>query len=243
MSDKIYLLVCEGPTDIQVIDKIAKKISTEIDDNIIVRELAPQRDQTTKRYPNHGWEEVRKWCKLYGKSDYTDENPFARLAQQKNWQALVSASGAEGLIIQMDTDIAQYINDITPTFSKSTKKARKKFCQKSILTWLGLSDIPVKIYFLLSTYSTETWVLSTHERSESIFEDLEDGFDFECIDNSVERLILLGYASYIDVDSGKEKLSKKLDVYKSYSNNIANNLEKVRLECEEAEAFCSMLES
>lgn len=243
MSDKIYLLVCEGPTDIQVINKIAKKISATMNDNIIIRELAPQRDQTTRRYPNHGWEEVRKWCKLYGKSDFTDENPFARLAQQKNWQALIKASGAEGLIIQMDTDIAQYIDDITPPFTKSTKRARKKFCQKSILTWLGLSDISDNIYFLLSTYSTETWILSTYDRDNLVFNDLEENFDFECIDNSVERLISLGNNSYIDQDTGKEKLVKNLDIYQTYSNNIANNLEKVRSECEEAEKFCSMLES
>jgi len=242
MSDKIYLLVCEGPTDIQVIDKITKKISTQINDNIIVRELAPQRDKTTKRYPNHGWEEVRRWCKLYGKSDFTDENPFAKLAQQKNWQALVSAAGAEGLIIQMDTDIAQYIEDIMPTFSQSTKKARKTFCEKSILKWLGLSSIPENIYLLLSTYSTETWILATHDRVESVFKDLEKDFDYECISDSIERLISLGYNSYIDEYTGKEKLSKDLHVYSAYSNKIVNNLLKVRSECEEVEKFCSMLE-
>jgi len=235
MADKLYLLVCEGYTDILVIDKIAKKISEDIDDRVVIRELSPQKDATTNRYPSHGWEEVRRWCKVYGKTIDVDDNPFAMLAQKKNWRALVKTSKAHGLIIQMDTDIVQYITDIIPNYSGSTKDSRKNFAQKSILSWLGEITVPNEIYLLLSTQSTENWLLATHDRVESIFSDLPANFDYEDIVDVIERLLALGYLSYID-DTGKTKFSKSN--YKPYAQKIVDKLDKVCLECEEAEKLC-----
>ena len=235
MADKLYLLVCEGPTDILVIDKIAKKISDDTDNTITIRELSPQKDATTNRYPSHGWEEVRRWCKVYGKTIDVDDNPFAMLAQKKNWRALVKTSNAHGLIIQMDTDIVQYITDLIPNYNGTTKNSRKNFAKKAILNWLGEATIPNEIYLLLSTQSTETWLLATHDRVESIFSDLPKNFDYENIVNVIERLLTLGYLSYID-DRGKTKFSKSN--YKPYAQKIADKLDKVCLECEEAEKLC-----
>jgi len=236
MADKLYLLVCEGPTDILVIGKIAKKISEDIDTTIQIRELSPQKDATTNRYPSHGWEEVRRWCKVYGKTIDTDDNPFAILAKQKNWRALLKASNAYSLIIQMDTDIVQYITDLIPNYRGSTKNEKKRFAKKAILNWLGEDKLPNEIYLLLSTTSTETWVLATHDRVESVFSDLPNDFDYENIEDVIERLFRLDYLSYIDTETGKEKLSKSN--YMPYAQKIVDNLEKVRLECEEADKLC-----
>jgi len=235
MANKLYLLVCEGNTDILVIDKIAKKVSEDIDNRVIIRELSPQKDPTTNRYPSHGWEEVRRWCKVYGKTIDVDDNPFAILAQKKNWRALVKISKAHGLIIQMDTDIVQYITDLIPNYSGTTKNSRKNFAKKAILNWLGETTIPNEIYLLFSTQSTETWLLATHDRVESIFSDLPANFDYEDIVDVIERLLALGYLSYID-DTGKIKFSKSN--YKPYAQKIVDNLDKVCLECEEAEKLC-----
>jgi hypothetical protein len=234
MADKLYLLVCEGYTDILVINKIAKKISEDIDDKVVIRELSPQKDATTNRYPSHGWEEVRRWCKVYGKTIDVNDNPFAILAKKKNWRALIKTSKAHGLIIQMDTDIVQYITDLIPNYSGTTKNSRKNFAKKAILNWLGETTVPNEIYLLLSTQSTETWLLATHNRVESIFTDLPINFDYEDIVDVIERLLTLGYLSYID--EGKKKLSK--NNYKPYAQQIVDKLDKVCLECEEAEKLC-----
>lgn len=239
MADKLYLLVCEGPTDSIVLEKVAKKISEDSNNSIEIRELSPQRDASTGRYPKHGWEEVRQWCRLYGKStDISGRSIEALKARGKKWQALVALSNANGLIIQIDTDIAEYIVDLLPLYRGSTKRARKNFLKRAILSWLGESTLPDKVYILLSTYSTENWILATYDRIESIFDDLPENFDFEDIENALERLFNLGYDSYIDPVTGKEKLNKDLNIYKQYAKHIMDNLEKVRIECEEVDNIC-----
>ncbi len=244
MASKLYLLVCEGPTDILVIENIAKKISEDIDNKITIRELAPQRDATTNRYPSHGWKEVKRWCQLYGVSLDTSSNTLeAFAARSKNWRAEIGISNADGLIIQMDTDIVEYITDFIPGYEGSTKSARKRFAQKAILSWLGETSLPSEIYLLLSTASTETWLLATHDRIESVFNDLPQNFDFEDIEDVVRRLIDLGYVTYIDRNTGQEKLNKDLNIYSNYATQIANNLSKIRFECEETEKLCQKLES
>ncbi len=239
---KKYLLVCEGPTDILVINEIAKKLSQTVDEQIKIQELSPQRDATTRRYPNHGWEEVRQWCRLYGNSiNITSNSLEALAAKHKNWRTQLVLSGAEAIIIQMDTDIVNYITDLAISYTGTTKQARKRFAQNAILNWLGESSLPDTIYLLLSTQSTETWLLATHERTEEVFSELSDNFDFENIDNVIELLCSLNF-QYICYDEGNRKKLSKSN-YTPYAMKIIENLQKVRNECDEAERFCSFLES
>jgi len=241
MEKLLFLLVCEGPTDILTIKSIAKKISQKIDKDIEIRELSPQRDETTNRYPHHGWKEVRKWCKLYGKSLNNSTNPLESFAaRSKNWKSLVSVSNANALIIQIDTDIAEYIDEVEPTYSGSTKNARKRFLDKAILQWLGEDTIPEKAFLLKSTYSTETWLLATFDKNNVVFDDLNEGFDFEEIEDINPRLFTLGCANYTD-PNGQQKLSK--NNYGNYADKIASNIDKVRKECEEANLLCNKFEN
>ena len=237
---KKYLLVCEGPTDIFVIKKIASKISNVIHSQIDIQEVSPQRDATTGQYPEHGWQAVRQWCRLYGKSLNNELNSFEALAaKRRDWKALLNISGADSLIIQMDTDIVDYITDLKKQYNGFTKRSRKNFAKNAILNWLGESILPEKIYLLLTTYSTETWLLATYERTERVFSNLPENFDFENIDNVIELLCNLGLECY--TENGRIKLSKQN--YLSYAQRIVNKLRKVRMECEEAEKFCKFLEN
>lgn len=238
MNSRLYLLVSEGPTDILVIKKIAEQISKVEKKKIEIRELSPQKDATTNRYPSHGWEEVRRWCKLYGNSDVKTLSPFEGLvSKQKNWKASIAIANADGLIIQIDTDIVEFIEDLIPSYKGSTKKSRKNFAKKAVLNWLGEVSIPDKIYLLPSTSCTETWLLATHDKQDVVFNDLNNNFDFENLDNVEDRLLLLGYPSYIHHETGKNKLQKNLDLYKNYATKIASNLSQVCLECEEVDAL------
>lgn len=238
LMSKKYLLVCEGPTDILVVKKLAKKIDNDIE----IKELSPQRDATTRRYPNHGWEEVRQWCRLYGTSISQNQNSLeAIMARSKNWRAQLALSSADGLIIQMDTDIVQYIQDLSYQYSASTKRARKNFAKKSILQWLGETSYPEKLYLLLSTQSTETWLLATHNRVEEIFSNLPENFDFENIENVIELLCSLEFEYICYNEGNRKKLSK--NNYRIYAQKIIDNLDKVRSECEEAEKLCNLFEA
>ena len=243
MESTVYLLVCEGPTDIIVIKKIAKVLSTQLGKQIEIREISPQRDATTHRYPDHGWEEVKQWCQLYGETSINIDNPFAQIAaKSRNWKTLIAMSRAEGLIIQIDTDIAeQIIIDDMPVYRGDSKNSRKHYCRKSLLYWLGENTIPDNIHFILSTYSTETWLLSTHNRTEDVFENIEDNFDFEDIANPQDYLISLGYSTYSNHTGSGLKLSKDLSLYSRYADSIASNLETVSRECEEVQKFTTYL--
>lgn len=113
---------------------------------------------------------------------------------------------------------------------------------KAILNWLVEINKPEEIHFLLATHSTETWLLSTYERNHPIFSDLTTDFDFEEIENVVDRLVKLGYATHIDRETGRTKLTKHENLYKRYANHLTANLRKVRSECAEVESFCERLE-
>lgn len=237
----VYLLVCEGFTDSLVIDKIAKKLGQKLGKSIEIRPIAPQRDATTSRVEDFGWENVRQWCQIYGNSQNIELNSLEALAaSRKNWKPLISFSGASGLIIQIDTDIVEQIGDIRPLYSGSTKKARKKFIEKAIITWLGEQDLPTEIFILASTHSTETWILATYDRSNGIFNDLDENFDFEDIQDATNRLLKLGYKCHPE---NEKKINKHESFYIDYANNIAAKITKVRSECEEVEKLCKKLES
>lgn len=238
-----YLLVTEGPTDFIILKKISNIVSTYMKKNIEFVELSPQRDETTNRYPNHGWKEVRNWCRLYGNNINSLSNEFAKIAaKSKNWKILVKMAKAKGIIIQIDTDIVEYIDELTTKYNGTTKLSRKRFCEKAILNWLGEDNLVENLFLIKSTHCTETFILATFPRNNAVFKDLPISFDYEDITDVIPRLIKLGFKSYITED-GIEKLSKDLALYNGYSNIIEENFKNVKLECQEIDFLCKELES
>ncbi|MDN5079945.1 hypothetical protein O8C89_05375 [Aliarcobacter butzleri] len=238
-----YLLVTEGPTDFIILKKISSIVSKYTNKNIEFIELSPQKDETMNRYPNHGWKEVRNWCRLNGKNMDNLENEFAKIvARGRNWKGLVKITQARGIIIQIDTDIADYIDELGIKYEGKNKFSRKKFCEKAILNWLGENSLVENLFLVKSTYCMETFILATYPRNDFIFNDLPANFDYENITDVIPRLISLGFESYSTQD-GIKKLSKDLNLYKGYSNLIKQKFRNVRLECEEIDSLCKKLES
>ncbi|ENE9954967.1 hypothetical protein ABPD39_005141 [Klebsiella pneumoniae] len=62
----LFLLVCEGPSDIPVIRRVAEEICRNEGKDIEIRHIAPQQD-STGAWERHGYVGVAKWCALYGK--------------------------------------------------------------------------------------------------------------------------------------------------------------------------------
>lgn len=242
MESIVFLLVCEGQSDILVMKEIAKKVSSEIGKNIEIREHAPVRDATSREYPSYGWKEVRHWCRTNGHAKNIAGNGLLALAaKRKNWRSLIGIDGIVGFIIHIDTDIVQFIDELPSGYTGKTKKERKKFSKNAILNWLDENDIPSEMHFVLSTYSTETWLLATHLRDEDVFKDLAQDFDYEEINDEKERLIALNYEAHV-VD-GKNKLIKHENIYKDYAKRIANKLVMVRENCDEANLLVERLEN
>lgn len=239
-ASKIVLLVCEGPTDIEVISELTRVISLRAGNPVEIREISPCRDKTSGNYPSQGWTEVKAWCERYSvnKNVTIPKNiePWrATLLQQKlayRWDNLIKFSNASGIIVQIDTDIAE---QMTHANFVTSVKSRKPFCFDAINTWLNESNKPPEFHYLLSTFSTETWLLATHESTDAGLSDLHQLVDYESIPNVEERLIGLGYAK--KKNNGIFRLKKDPVVYKQYGQRVAQNIDKVRGRCSEADVF------
>lgn len=245
MNPLIFLLVSEGPTDYRILNEIANRISADTGRKIVIELLEPSRDETTGRYQDFGWKEVRTWCRKHGNiKNNISCNPFFALVKGQPWRNLLALRpDVCGLIIQVDSDIAHLIDDVSPLYYSVNGQSRKVFTQNAILQWLGEASQPAKLYPVASTHCTETWILATHDRAESVFNDLPTDFQFEEVNNPIDRLMTLNYSNYVDVNTGIKKLSKDVDLYQRYGRKIADNLVKVRRECAEVDQICILLES
>lgn len=239
---KKFLLVAEGPTDNVVIKEVARKISATIGEKIEIIELSPQRDATTGTYPAHGWGAVRSWCRKY--SNKTAANlahlpaPVQKFLIRQQWRALVAFDQARGLIIQLDTDIA---HELTELKQIQPGDCRKIHCSDEVLKWLDEQGISNDLHLALSSFALETWILATHPRTDPVFADLPQNFNFEHIEDVEDRLITLGYASRSK--RGKRRIKKSPHtIYEPYAKHIATHLDLVRQRCESADDLCSYLE-
>ncbi|SDH72054.1 hypothetical protein SAMN04488136_1265 [Vibrio xiamenensis] len=240
-----YLLVCEGPTDVAFLKRLSSKLGKDLGAEVTIQELSPQRDATTGEWPAHGWNAVRTWCKSWrvkSDDDFASIAPhFVELAKRRTWKALVKTS-ADGLIIQMDTDIAEHITDLDERFP-NTALGRREFCEKALFNWINESETSEeKPVFLLPSYAMETWLLALYDPSENVFSDLGTGFNYEEIVNLEDRLISLGFSS--KKKKGVDRLAKKDSQYLNYADRVYNNFQTVKSRCSEAEKFeCFLIES
>lgn len=249
MDNLKFLLVSEGPTDLKFIKRLCSKMSAEIGKNIIIQELSPQMDATTNKYPPHGWTAVKRWCQNYKVPDTEPEqsttNPFAialaNHSRRTNWKALLKISSAAGLIIQIDSDIAEQINDLPQSFSSSSLN-RRDFCDAAVSNWINEDlDNNSSLIALISTYSLETWILATHDADDDIFEDLTQPFDYEGIRDVEQRLLTKGYRSTSRGSAGL-RLDKNHNLYSGYADRVYANFMDVRARCSELDRFVSRIE-
>lgn len=239
MADK-YLLVCEGASDIALIKAVADRLSIAKKRNIEIKELSPSRDATTLRYPDHGWKEVRNWCRQYGDGApvSTHANPamalaFAKANLRKNWSALLKMSQAKGLIIQLDTDIAHDIkvNNISGT------PGDRNHCHQAISEWLGFANVPDTVHYLLPSFSTESWILALHDEDHQMFTAIPKPISYESIQDPCNVLIQGGYRSYFHEQKGVQCLSKDYGLFTNYGNAIGDNYKIVADRCPEFSSF------
>lgn len=234
----LYLLVCEGPSDIPVIRRVAEEICRKTKKDVEIRHISPQQD-STGTWERHGYVGVTKWCALYGNKD---EGSLSHLSEalkkvvlRKNWQALVKGANADGLIIQMDTDIADQLNFLKKRFDEN-KDDRRKYCQDSLLNKLGLINVPENLIFLLPSYSTETWIVASFDDTHDIFKNLSKPIAYEDLKNCETLLIGAGFKKERK-GPGKYKLKKSHDIYIPYAELIASKLDLVTSRCKELKLF------
>lgn len=224
MAEKNFLLVCEGETDVYIFQALAAHLSNP-DTQLEITSLAPQHDATSGTYESHGYGDVLNWC----------------LAYRNKIQMLIDFKGAESMLIQMDTDIAQQAN---PDCMEQNHSARH-CCQEKLNEKLGTSAEPVRCYYILPTQNTETWLLASHNNVSLLDANMNAINNYELITDTEQRLIYLGYKSKKGVNKhAPRKLNKRpAEQYKKHGKQLTSNLTLARQRCVELNRVCLLLES
>lgn len=223
MVGKIFLLVCEGETDIYIFEALAKHFSTtEIVLTII--SLAPQLDATSGTYPSHSFGHVLNWC----------------ADNRSRIQMLLDFKGANALFLQMDTDIAGQANSDCMEQGLPARRC----CQEKLNQKLATTEEPPRCHYILPTQNTETWILASHEGPELDEKSIAIS-DYELIANTEQRLIALNYKSKKGVNNTAPRKLKKTpaSMYKKHGEQLIGNLMLARQRCNELERLCILLES
>lgn len=234
-----YLLVAEGPTDHVVIREIAESLSVSHNKKIEIIEMAPRADATSGSYPAFGWSAIEKWCKRY--KTRTPAEIAAAPAHirpslmRNNWRALLAIDNADGLIIQIDNDIAHEISNPHPFILGSN---RTHHCHNSILMWLGETTLPSDLYLAVSSMSTETWILAAFEPTEPVFADLAAPFNYENIEDCEDRLLKLGLRGK-NKNGRKRLLKTPYTTYEPYAKLIVQKITAVRQRCSALDQLCA----
>ncbi|WP_429178628.1 hypothetical protein [Aeromonas salmonicida] len=241
---ELYLLVCEGASDIAIIKAVSEKMAQILGKEIEIRELSPTIDATTQKYPDHGWKKVQSWCEKYGDNIPVPRgvNNVMALAMlnakgRLNWRSILKISNAKGLIIHLDTDIAHhlYVNGL------AGQSGQRQHCSDAISSWLGIGNMPVEMYYLLPSYSTENWLLAKHDHTEPLLSTVPQPINYEAIIDPSALLISGGYKSYVCPRRQRRVLSKDYNLYEKYGADISAVISKVALRCDELDRFCSYL--
>lgn len=223
MAEKICLLVCEGETDIYVVEALAAHFSST-DTSLQMLALAPQHDATSGTYPALGFGGVLNWC----------------AANREKIALLLDFRGASALLVQMDTDIAQQAH---PECVRQGHSARQ-CCHAKLNEKLVVVAEPPRCPYILPTQNTETWLLAGHHYS-VLDKQLKAVADYETIADTEQHLIALGFKSKRGANKqAPRKLDKKpARKYKKYATQLCDNLPVARQRCAELDRLCTVLET
>jgi len=237
MTKKV-LVVCEGHTDFVFIEGIFNHLGASIGKKFQLQMIAPQVDATTGAAEQHGWTGVKRWCEL---NAIKDPSSLGHLPEQirravlcKNWEAIVVASNADLLLVQLDTDITK---EIDKNFNPSIE-SRRDFCARQLNKWLGIvSDMP-SCKYLLPTYAIENWLLATYDATNAPDVFCTTPNNYEIIFDVESRLLALGYPK----KGGR--LRKTVLKYKNddrFLKRLINHLDVCINRCPELDSFVNMI--
>ena len=233
-------VVCEGPTDYEVIRRVVDMITQE--ENEYMR-LQPE-EPPVGQYGN-GWKGVWKWCEEHG--------PILRDYMRKATPQL------DCLIVHMDGDVSRNEKEVhcacAPTVCEqvgAVHPLRCPVCKEGkcpvvlpcagheldssathlrglITKWLCISEESAPVIITIPCDSIDTWVAVAY--GDLITQS-------ESYPNPWNSLIARGaYYHSIRIQGGK----KRVLVYRKLAENICNNWDVVKERCSQAQAFESAL--
>ncbi len=232
-TDLKFEIVCEGSSDLAVIEEIILNVSKTLNRSFKVNRLRPRVDATGK-YERYGYSNVKSWCDYH--KNQLEKHNVDKIG------AMLTLAKSDYLLIQIDGDVADKI-EINDCKYNPTEKKRRDWCSDCMDVWLGMAKIKNagKIRYVIPTYQIETWILATYDEttSPSVFPD--HIADYETISDVETKLISLGY------EVREKKPTRIYKEYKMFKNNeayiprILNNLDTVQQRCAELKNFINFL--
>lgn len=189
-------IVAEGSTDIAILIGMVHKW---LDCNCDILPLQPRLDKSGRQQGQGNWQEVESWCRyrqnrnilaqFQSAAQDTDAWEIPAPPAKLDHRTLLQTGFIDAIIIQMDTDIASEIRNITPPYNTDTETP-VAFCYRAINTWLGNGWSKDKILLVLPTPCTESWILATFSKREhpDAFPEVPTPRDYEILGNIFIRL-------------------------------------------------------
>ncbi|MDY9920871.1 MAG: hypothetical protein U2P59_03490 [Synergistota bacterium] len=251
-------LICEGPTDIPIIEAVAAKVQKKTATSISINVTHPDFDATSGLYESWGWTQICKWCNDFSAPTQHNTGSSHNIAQRMGFDvsklsapkhnpsrwAMMSCCN-DAVIIVMDTDIAEEISNHNkgPSSSSNTYlsfnpslQSRRDYCKMSVESWLNIKENDdEKLIFVLPTYAIETWLLALHcNRTDP------DVFPCSCknyeeISEPADMLVRLGYKSH------KDSIKKSKEEYEKHAKNFGHNMYRSVRRCPELCIFVRKL--
>ena len=226
MSDWTALVVCEGSSDLALIEAVVAHAGRLRGKSFRVKELKRERDATSGGFETFGWKEVRRWC--------LRQRHLKQSSGRDEIGQYLALAPADCLLIHLDTDIAEEIHQ-RDGFAVCPPADRNAHCRHAVGQWLGVHAHKPEIRLILPTHQIETWLLATYDSSP-----LTPAFgpaEYEAIHNVEAHLLGLGY------DEDREKpgrLYKQHALYKDddrYGPRLCRHLALAAERCPELFRF------
>ena len=210
-----FLLVCEGASDIPIIQAVVEAHRHELE------VLVPPPDVTRGSHQKFGWTSVVDWCR---KNRSTEG--------QREIDSWLAFSGAALLLLHMDTDVAEQID---PGYA-ANGLSRRQCCEQRLNKALGTSQAPSWCHYVLPTMATETWLLALHDNQTHPKVFTTQLTNYEAYPDPESMLLAIGYAAR------DGSLDKSDQCYKEYARQLVQHIPQVQQRCAEFDALCSKLE-
>ncbi len=242
-------IVCEGPTDSFVLERLVESIQKNQNKCLKAVTLAPSEDATTRKTPPWGWTNVRAWCRQYSAAGGSDGGELARdmgfdherlksYSATHSWRALIAIGQVDGLVIQIDADIAPEIGNgrrAEVDAFDPMRDDRSCYCKNAVLAWLGEEACTDELYVLVTAYALETWFLALYDKASNPEMFDTQPANYQELTNVVELLLQAGW--------GRRKggISKNIKQYSRRIEPLLNNLSIVRSRCPALDDFVQFL--
>jgi len=246
MKNLEFQVVCEGVSDFETLKIILSEFGKEFGATVRANRLSPAEDETSRVRERGGWGSVRAWCCDYGARRSRDnEIDLSQLQgagivadrirkpySSSRWTTLLTLTKATGLIVHLDSDVAEKICDQPQGFCTSGLSP-KEYCRQAIESWMEAKESS-DLCFVVATHCTETWFLALHDNitDPHIFSKHHD--NYENIQDVIERLLALNYRSYVDQETGRVTIDKRA-LTEEQGSDLAKGLHLIASRCAEVQ--------